>query len=250
MIGPIAYIGGKNRLAKRIIDLMPPHVTYVEPFAGGAQVFFHKAKSTVEVLNDLDGELINFYRVCRWHYEELARILELMPASRDEFRRQSISDPALLTDIQRAARFLYLQKNAFGGLVRKQSFHYGVTQPSNYNPSRLRDSLGKAQQRLQRVQLECSPYEEVLARYDRQSTFFYLDPPYYRRDLYKYNFSENDFEVLASRLQGITGRFLLSLNDTPQVRSIFSRFELLPAELAYTAQRRPVARYRELLIRN
>src|SRR5437879_3619769 len=82
MIGPLSYIGGKNRFAKRIIATFPSHTTYVEPFAGGAQVFFHKPKSEVEVLNDLDGEIVNFFRVCQWHHHELLRYLRYCLASR------------------------------------------------------------------------------------------------------------------------------------------------------------------------
>ena len=75
MKAPLAYVGGKNRLASQIIRTFPKHTTYVEAFAGGAQVFFHKEPSKVEVLNDLDGEVVNFFRVCQWHYEELIRYL-------------------------------------------------------------------------------------------------------------------------------------------------------------------------------
>lgn len=248
MIGPIPYIGGKNRLAARIIAMIPEHTTYVEPFAGGAQVLFHKAPSKVEVLNDLDGEVVNFYRVCQWHYQELARLLESMPASRKLHELTRRSNPEILTDIQRAARFLYLQKNSFGGLIVKQSFHYGVEYPSNYNPSRIRASLEAAHRRLQSVQIESLPYEEILERYDRPSTFFYLDPPYFGRKLYKFNFEQTDFERLAERLTDLKGRFLLSLNDTPEVREIFRGFQLSGVDLAYTAQARPGRRYRELLI--
>ena len=82
MIGPLAYIGGNNRLAKRIISMLPEHVTYVEPFAGGAQVLFHKKPSQVEVLNDLDLEIVNFFRVCQHHHEELNRYLKYCLISR------------------------------------------------------------------------------------------------------------------------------------------------------------------------
>src|SRR5579885_2325246 len=112
MIGPIPYIGGKNRLATKIVPMLPLHKTYVEPFAGGAQIFFHKPPSEVEVLNDIDGEVVNFYRVCQWHHRELVRFLRYWPASRKLHEWMARSDVGLLTDIQRAARFLYLQKNS------------------------------------------------------------------------------------------------------------------------------------------
>src|SRR5689334_17591644 len=108
MVGPISYIGGKNRLAKLIISVMPPHRTYVEPFAGGAQVFFHKQPSEVEILNDLDGEIVNFFRICQWHHNELIHCLKYWPAARSLYNRLVTVDPLHLTDVQRAARFLYL----------------------------------------------------------------------------------------------------------------------------------------------
>src|SRR5215475_6718489 len=111
MRGPLAYIGGKNRLARTLIALFPKHTTYVEPFAGGAQVFFHKPPSEVEVLNDLDGEIVNFFRICQWHHEELIRQLRYCLASRKLYELLARSDPVTLTDVQRAARFFYLQKN-------------------------------------------------------------------------------------------------------------------------------------------
>src|SRR5437588_10558975 len=113
MAGPLSYIGGKNRLAKRVIGIFPEHTTYVEAFAGGAQVLFHKEPSAVEVLNDLDGEIVNFFRVCQWHHEELIRYFRFSLASRTLFELQKVTDPATLTDIQRAARYLYILKNSF-----------------------------------------------------------------------------------------------------------------------------------------
>src|SRR6202158_1845256 len=101
MIGPLAYIGGKSRLAKQIIALLPEHQTYVEPFAGVAQVFFHKQPSKVEVLNDLDGEIVNFYRVCQYHYEEFVRMLRFTLMSRKWYELLQKTRPETLTDIQR-----------------------------------------------------------------------------------------------------------------------------------------------------
>src|SRR6266852_1967166 len=103
MIGPLPYIGGKHRLAAQIIALFPAHTTYVEGFAGGAQVFFRKEPSKVEVLNDLDYEVVNFFRVCQSHYEELNRYMRFSVASRRWYEVIRATDPVTLTDIQRAA---------------------------------------------------------------------------------------------------------------------------------------------------
>lgn len=250
MIGPLAYIGGKNRLAKTIIAMLPEHTTYVEPFAGGAQVLFHKTPSNVEVLNDLDYDIVNFFRVCQWHYQELVRYLKYCVVSRKLHEMHLATNPATLTDIQRAGRFFYLQKNSFGGLILKQKFHYGVTHPSNYNPERVPQMIAKTHERLQRVQIESLPYEQVLEKYDRPTTCFYLDPPYWERKLYKFNFTVRQFQDMAERLRRIQGRFILSLDDRPEVRELFREFHLRAVDLNYTAKRDTKTRHKELLITN
>src|SRR5437016_3850758 len=111
-VGPLAYIGGKKRIAKQIITLFPEHTTYVEAFAGGAQVFFHKQPVRAEVLNDLNGDVVNFFRVCQLHHEEFLRYLNFILVSRRWFALFKAQSPESLTDIQRAARFFYLMKNA------------------------------------------------------------------------------------------------------------------------------------------
>src|SRR5712671_3253799 len=250
MAGPLSYIGGKNRLAKAIIEIFPDHTTYVEAFAGGAQVFFHKEPSKVEVLNDLDGEMVNFFRVCQQHYEELLRYFRYAVVSRKWFDLLKASNPATLTDIQRAARHLYLLRNCFASLVRNPVYHRNVIQPPSFNLESLPQLIEKAHKRLERVQLECAPYEEILRRFDRPTTLFYLDPPYWGRKLYRHNFSEADFEKLAERLVNIRGKFILSLNDVPEVRALFGRFHVEQVELHYTSQKAAGRRYKEVLITN
>ncbi len=250
MKGPLSYIGGKNRVAAKIIATFPEHKTFVEVFAGGAQVFFHKEPSTVEVLNDIDGDVVTFFRVCQSHFEELVRYMKFIVASREWFDLLQSADPKTLTDIQRAARFFYLQKNAYAGLVRGRAFGYSIEEPSRFNPDRLPALIEKTHERLARVQIENLPYEDVLRRYDRPTTLFYLDPPYYGRKLYRFNFAHRDFETLAEALRKLRGKFVLSLNDLPEVRAIFGEFRIREIEFVYTAQRTAGKRFRELLITN
>jgi DNA adenine methylase len=250
MVGPLSYIGGKRSLAKRIIAIFPKHTTYVEPFAGGAQVFFRKELSKVEVLNDLDTEIVNFFRVCQQHYEELLRYLKFMVVSRKWFELLRTTDPATLTDVQRAARYLYILKGSFASLVRHPNYHWHVIQPPGFNLERLPELIENTHKRLERVQIECLPYEEVLKRYDRPATLFYCDPPYYGRKLYRHNLENSEFKLLAERLGKIRGKFILSLNDVPEVRSLFRRFHLHEVQLPYTAQKKAGRRYAELLITN
>ena len=250
MKGPLSYIGGKNRLAATILRQIPQHTTYVEPFGGGAQVLFRKEPSRIEVVNDLDGDLVNFYRVCQSHYQELVRYMRFMVLSRKWFLLLQKTVPESLTDIQRAARYFYLQKSAYGGLVRRQSYAIHVIQRPNFSAGRIEEVIEQTHKRLERVQIECLPYEQILQKYDRDKTFFYLDPPYYGVRLYRYNFEPEDFERLAGNLKAIRGKFLLSINDDPEIRRMFSQFQIEEIRLSYSLHSKPGRRYQELLIRN
>jgi len=250
MLGPLSYIGGKRALAKRIIRLLPEHTTYVEAFAGGAQVFFHKPRSEVEVLNDLDHEIVNFFRVCQNHHEELLRYLQFTIVSRSYFDLLRATEPEILTDIQRAARYLYLLKNSFASLVRSPTYHWHVVHPPGFNPEKLPEIIHNTHTRLARVQIEELPYEKIIRNFDRPSTFFFLDPPYFGKRLYRYNFEAKDFDKLAEIVRTIKGKFLLTLNDLPEVRRIFRGFRVEGVELPYTTQRYAGRRYREVFIMN
>ncbi len=249
MIGPLSYIGGKRRIAKQLVALIPEHTTYVEPFAGGAQVFFHKPRTKVEVLNDLDHEIVNFLRVIQRHQQEFSRILRWQPASRSLFQWHQQQPPGVLTDIERAARFFYLQKNTWGGKRKRQNFHFAVTKPPSYTPSSLAKRLATVAERLDNVQLEALPYQAIFSQYDRPTTFFYCDPPYVGVDLYQHNFADEQFEELARQLLSLKGRFLLSINDCPMARVWFEGFHRMEIAFTYTSLRKP-GPFRELLFAN
>jgi DNA adenine methylase len=180
----------------------------------------------------------------------LVRYLQFCTASRKWFELFQKQDPKILSDIQRAARFFYLQKNCYGGLIRRQNFAVSVQDGSNYNPHRIPLVLHLAHERLLNVQLESLPYQEILRKYDRPRTFFYLDPPYFGLPYYKFNFSEKDYGELAGLLKGLKGHFLLSLNDRPEVRKIFGCFKIRDLRLAYSSQKKAGKMFRELLIAN
>jgi DNA adenine methylase len=249
MIGPLSYIGGKRRIAKQLVALIPPHTTYIEPFAGGAQLFFHKPRSRVEVLNDIDEEIVNFLRVCQRHPQELSRSLRWQPASRRLFDWYEQDSGKGLTDIERAARFFYLQKNTWGGKRIKRNFHFMVSKHSNYAPETFDARFAAVAARLDDVQLEAAPYQTVLSRYDRPTTFFYCDPPYIDIDAYEHNFTDADFEQLAHCLRMLKGRFLLSINDCDKARRWFGEWHCQEISFAYTSTRN-VRNFRELLFAN
>ncbi|HEV2199736.1 MAG TPA: DNA adenine methylase [Bryobacteraceae bacterium] len=250
MYSPVSYIGGKRRQADQIIALLPPHRTYCEPFLGGAQVLCRKPPSKVEVANDIDGQVTNFFRCVQQHPEELSRYLKFVLVGREWFKVFLNQNPASLTDIQRAARFFYLQKNSYAGLVHGQHYAAKVVAAPGFNASRLPEIFENLHQRLARVQIESLPFQEFIPRFDRPTTLFFCDPPYWRRKLYNFNFTDDDYRTLAGLLQSIKGKFVLTVDDVPELRELFSRSKITEVEIAYTAQREAGKRYRELIITN
>jgi DNA adenine methylase len=248
----IPYIGGKSKLAQAIIGHFPEHKCYVEVFAGAANVFFRKEPSHTEVLNDINSDLITLYRVVKHHLEEFYKQLKWLLVSRDEFERFQQIPPETLTDIQRAARYYYLAKTAFGGKVTGQSFGYAPSAPPRFNLMRIEEDLSAAHLRLSRVYIENLPYGEILKRYDRKYSLFYLDPPYYDNedDYGKGIFSKADFSFLSEILAKIEGKFILSINDVPDIRQIFSRFDIIPVTTHYTLGKGKKTTANELVIKN
>lgn len=250
---PLAgWIGGKSQLSKIIVPKIPEHTCYVEGFAGAAWIYWKKPESKVEVLNDINKELVTLYRIVQNHLEEFVRYFKWMLVSRDEFIRLKTVDPETLTDIQRAARFYYLQRNAFGGKVDCQNFGYATTAAPRLNLLRIEEELSMAHIRLAKTFIECLPYHEIIKRYDRKHTFFYLDPPYWNseNDYGKGIFDKFDFQNLADILKNVQGKFILSLNDVPEIRNIFSNFKIEEVNVRYTCSKIKNIAANEVLITN
>lgn len=249
---PLAgWRGGKYQLSKKIVALIPEHQCYCEPFVGAAWVFFRKERSDAEVLNDINADITTLYRVIQHHLEEFIRWFKWALVSRDEFERCLHEDPRALTDIQRASRFFYLHKGGFGGRVPSPSFGYSTVSRPRLNFMRIEEDLSAAHLRLSQVYIENLNYSNLIARYDRQHSFFYIDPPYWNceDDYGKGIFSKDDFALLAQQLSAINGKFLLSLNDTPEVRELFAAFLIEPVSVVYSCGKtRSTAK--EVLIRN
>lgn len=248
---PLCYIGGKSLLAKTIIENLPPHSTYCEVFAGAAWVLFKKEPSKYEVLNDINSDLVTFYRVIKHHLEEFVRQLKWCLLSRewwDDWTRQLAAGG--LTDIQRAARYYYIQRMGFGGKVNGRTFGAGPQSHPRINLLRMEEELSGCHLRLARATIEHLPYDKFLERYDRPGTCFYLDPPYWGcEDFYgKGIFGREDFDKLAALLGSIKGAFVLSLNDTPGVREVFTDFRIEPVKTRYSCARMTNSSVNEVLI--
>jgi DNA adenine methylase len=255
-VAPAAgYIGGKRNLAGRLVPIIDrvEHVTYAEPFVGMGGIFLRRRhRPTAEVINDVSGDIATFFRVLQEHYAYFIDMLRFRVASRAEFERLRAIPPERLTDLQRAARFLYLQRLAFGGTVGGRSFGASPQQSARFNVTKLEPILADIHERLAGVMIEQLNYDVFLKRYDRAETLFYLDPPYWgsEKDYGQDVFGRGDFEKLAAQLAGIKGRFLLSINDTPGVRATFAAFQMAEFETTYTAAAGPAKKVGELLISN
>ena len=168
----VPWIGGKRKLADHILPLFPEHQCYVEPFAGAAALFFLKEPSPVEVINDINGELINLYRVIKHHLEELYRQFKWLLSSCQIWQWLQDTPVETLTDVQRAARFLYLQKLAFGGKVDGQTFGTATTSRPRFNIFRALLYLPRPKRgRINECVLSSGTYARLLAR--RQGSIHY-----------------------------------------------------------------------------
>ncbi|CAM5382254.1 DNA adenine methylase [Rhodanobacter lindaniclasticus] len=232
----LAWPGGKRRLAKHILPLFDnPHQCYVEAFAGGAALLFMRpAPAPVEVLNDMHSELVHLYRCVRHHLDELVRQFRWALTSREMFEWAKMERPETLTDIQRAARFLFLQKLAFGAKVSGHAFGTSAMQPPRLNLLRLEEDLSAAHLRLARVTIEHLPWHDCIRRYDRPETLFYLDPPYWQTEGYGSDFPWSEYEQLAEVMATLQGRAILSINDHPDVHRLFARFKPRRLTTTYT----------------
>lgn len=231
----IPWMGGKRRLADRIFPLFPQHSCYVEPFAGGAALFFlRQVPAEVEVLNDVNGDLVNLYRVVQHHLEEFVRQFKWALSSRQVFKWLQLTDPQTLTDIQRAARFYYLQQSAFGSKIEGQTYGTATTTPPGLNLLRLEENLSAAHLRLSQTYIEHLSWQDCIKKYDREHTFFYMDPPYWETEGYGVPFGFEQFEEMARVLGQLKGKAIISLNDHPAIREVFSAYHIEKTDLKYT----------------
>lgn len=251
MNSPFAYIGGKSRLAKQIISIIPEHKTYCEVFSGAAWIFFKKVPSPVEVLNDLDSDLITFYRVVQNHLEEFLRQFKWLLNSREWFQDwKDQLEVRGLTDIQRSARYYYIQRLAFGGKVRNRTYGVQIDRPApRINLLRIEEEMSAVHLRLAHVRIENLSWQDLIKRYDRPDTFFYCDPPYHGCPDYKHNLVLEDYKAIAETLSAIKGKFILSINDHPAMREVFKDFKMQPVSLLYSVGSKPVEG-KELIISN
>lgn len=223
----LRYPGAKNRLARWICEYIPEHHVYLEPFAGSLAVLFNKERCHIETVNDIDGEITNFFKMVRDKGDELERLIKFTPYSRIEYKAAYETADS---DLERARRFAVKCWMGFGcGNLYQNGFKSGQ-QTKSPNPAKmwgeLPETIKMATERLRGVQIECLPAVELIDRYDTEDVFMYVDPPYLhgtrKNYLYRYEMENADHEELLSVLIKHPGKVLISGYDNDMYNTILS----------------------------
>jgi DNA adenine methylase len=223
---PISYYGGKQQLAGTILGLIPPHRLYCEPFIGGAAVFFAKEPSKVEIINDTNGEIINFYEVLKRDFSALEEEIEISLHSRKKHHQAEVvyANPDMFDRIKRAWA-VWMLANVSYGCKSNGSFGYDRIGGNSKKLANKRSDFNVDYAiRLQQVQIECCDALRVIRSRDTLETFFYLDPPYVGADQGHYDgYTQEDFDNLLGLLESIKGKFVLSSYRNKSLKELSKR---------------------------
>lgn len=224
---PISYYGGKQKLLSTILTKIPSHTLYCEPFLGGAAVFFGKETSAVEVINDTNKELMNFYRVCKEKFLDLQTLVRITLHSRSAHKDAKTinGSPHLFTDVQRAWAVWVLSSQSF---VSKLDGPWGYDRSKRTTTIKISNKREQFTEqlaiRLQDAQIECADALYIIKSRDSADSFFYCDPPYFNSDCGHYDgYTIEDFERLLQALSAIQGKFLLSSYPSDLLRSYWKQ---------------------------
>ncbi len=225
---PISYYGGKQKLVTKILPLIPEHEMYCEPFIGGGAIFFSKPASHIEVINDTNKELINFYRVLQNKFIDLEKMVKVTLHSRTLHKDAKVvyDHPHLFDEVKRAWAVWVLSTQSFSSMLDGS---WGYDKTDNTTTKKITNKRNQFSEvyaeRLQNVQLECADALYVIGSRDTDKTFFYCDPPYFNSDCGHYDgYSEQDFENLLKLLAGIKGKFLLSSYPSPLLQRYVKQY--------------------------
>ncbi|MDO8683372.1 MAG: DNA adenine methylase [Armatimonadota bacterium] len=231
---PFRWVGGKSRLRKYILELIPEHTCYVEPFAGAAWVLFGKPPSPVEILNDIDEDLVNFFKVVKECPEQLIESFEWELVARSEFERLANQNANELTPVKRAHRFYYLIMAGWGGELNYPRFQTSITDGGGGNRligalNTLKNRIKPVHSRLRNVIIECLDWRKCIDRYDRKGTVMYVDPPYPDNGCnYAHNMrSFEEHQELVDRLKRSDCKWIYSSYDTQEVRAMFDDYHYI-----------------------
>ena len=218
---PFAYYGGKQRLVPDLLPMIPPHQRYVEPFCGGAALFWAKQPSPSEVINDADGRIVNFYQVCKTDFEKLQRLVRLTMHAEKEYRTameilsKPKQDPVVYAwAMWTAANMSFSHKVGAGFAFAKEG------NPAGQNASKRESFEQPITRRLARVQIFNRDAIDLILRMDSPDTFFYLDPPYAESDCGHYESRKEVYYRLLEVLPKLKGKWLMSSYPSEQLTKL------------------------------
>lgn len=246
----INWIGGKRLLRAKIAELIPQDIgSYIEPFGGGAWVLFYKDKwANLEIYNDLDKDLYNLFNIVKFHPDEFVKEFKWMINCRHLFKQTLESKP--LTDIQRAAKFFYLIQRSYGAVRTQFAYARNGKESSGKSHFNIINRVLATAKRIDKVIVENLDFEELIRRYDCESAFFYLDPPYSKGQGYATTSTKNfGHERLRDCLKNIKGKWLLSYDDSDYIRELYAEFNIIETSRNNLLSSKKGA-YKELLIKN
>jgi DNA adenine methylase len=209
---PISYYGGKQQMLRHILPLIPEHKIYVEPFFGGGAVFWGKEPVHVEVINDINALVVNFYKQLKSNYFELKLLIDQTLHSREQYKEALViyHAPYLFDEVRRAWAFWVTTNMGFTRIIG--SWGYDITgKTERYMNTRKVEFTDIYSQRLETTQIECNDAVQVIRSRDNEYAFHYCDPPYINADQGHYGgYTQEHFDLLIKALSEIKGKFLLS----------------------------------------
>lgn len=242
----LRWPGGKRRLLKHLLPLIRPHKTYVEGFAGGLALLLAKERSRAEIVNDLNSDVVNLYRHAQYHLDALVAEVEWTVNSRQNL--VDLIDQPGLTGLQQAARFLLRNRMSFGG----KGVSYAVSRQAPPSRAGVLEALREFSARMDKVSVECLPYERLLPLYDGPETFWFLDPPYTQGRTENYDvWTEAQMTAFAAAVQQLKGDWIVTVNDCPHNRALFASHTIKPVKShsgGSNSLSNPGATFEELII--
>jgi DNA adenine methylase len=255
MKSPIKWVGGKSKLTKLVVPMFPEHVCYTEVFGGAGYMLFAKKPSKVEILNDLDGNLMNFWSVVKNAPEEFIASFDYVLVSRETFDKYKVKYKNKLYEdcIEKAHIFYYLVKAGFGADMKSPVFGTHKDSRSRLRVEQIEQDIRNAHQRLQKVTIENKSFEDMFRIYDSENTFFYLDSPYRNtKDYATGKFTDEQYEKLYNCCKNAKGKWLYTINNDGFIRNLFKDFNIIDHEVFYSVCKTENGRqnFGELIITN
>ena len=224
---PITYYGGKQMLLKHLLPLIPPHQIYCEPFFGGGALFFAKPPSNTEVINDINGEVVNFFKVTQTKFSELEKEIKATLHSRELYKNAMIvyEHPHMFSDVKRAWALWTATNQGFASMIGSWGFGKDDSKEASLKTKRENFTHAYAE-RLKKVQVENNDAVKVIERCDDKNTFIYADPPYFNSDQGHYKgYTEADYKRLLDCLVKVKGKFLLSSYPSPILNQYIRKYK-------------------------